>query len=302
VPKFSVIISVYNKQRFIQDTLQSVYDQSVTDYEIIIINDASTDDSEQVIKSSDQSKITYHSFTQNKGVELATGKYLAFLDGDDLWNTNYLKEIEALITEFSDHKAFATAVTIQEHDGKRSSIYSFPNPNNQTQLSLNYFEASLKNTILTSSSAVLEKSVFEQTGIYDTSIKSGQDTDLWIRVGLQYRVAFSTKEYVTYSFAPISLYKSTKTVKDKPNFIAYEEFEKDNKALKKFLDLNRFSLALRAKLWKEPKEATFFIERIDTNNLSKKQSFLLSLPAPVIRLLFFIKKQLEKIGIRLGVY
>jgi len=98
------------------------------------------------------------------------------------------------------------------------------------------------------------------------------------------------------------LYNSIQTVKDRPNFVVYEAAEKENTALKKFLDLNRFSLAIRAKLWKEPQEAQFFIDRINPENLSKKQNWIIHLPAPVIKLLFFIKRILEKMGLRLSVY
>ena len=309
MPKFSIVISVYNKGNFIKNTLESVFNQSITDYEVIIINDASTDHSEDVIRSINNDKITYHSFSKNKGaaaarnkgIELATNPYIAFLDGDDIWDANYLREIKTLINTFPNHKVFATAITIQEHDGFRESQYTFSNPKNSQYLSLNYFEASLKNTILTSSSTVIEKSVFNDIGVYDTTIKSGQDTDLWIRLGMKYSIAFSTTPHATYLFAPVSLYKSIKSVNDRPNFVAYENTEKENKALKKFLDLNRFSLSIRAKLWKEPKEAQFFIDRIDPTNLSKKQQFLLHLPASLIRTLFFIKRVLEKLGIRLSV-
>ncbi len=310
MPKFSVIISVYNKANFIQKTIKSVLDQTEDDYEIIIVNDASTDNSEGVIQSLHNPKIKYHCFKQNKGaasarnkgIELATGKYLAFLDGDDLWDNTYLSEIETLITSFPDHKVFAAAVTIQEHDGKRNSRYSFLNPDKEEHLSLNYFESSIKNTILTSSSTVVEKSVFAHTGAYDTSIKSGQDTDLWIRIGLEHRVAFSTKELVTYTFAPSSLYQSVKTVKDKPNFATYEHLEKDNLALKKFLDINRFSLAIRAKVWKEPLEAQFFVERIDHKNLTRKQRSLLKASPQLLGFLFKVKRGLEKVGLRLFVH
>ena len=310
MPKFSVIISVYNKADFIKKTIQSVLDQTVIDYEIILINDASTDNSDTVIRSLDHSKIHYHSFdknqgaaaARNKGIEIASGTYLAFLDGDDLWVSTYLLEIEALINNFPDHSVYATAVAIQEHDGYRDSKYTFQNPEKKEQLSLNYFESSLKNTILTSSSTVVRKNVFAKTGRYDTTIKSGQDTDLWIRIGLQYRIAFSTKALVTYTFAPASLYQRVKTVKDKPNFVAYEDLEKNNPTLKKFLDRNRFSLAIRAKLWKEPQESQFFIDRIDPHNLRPKQRSLLKLSPRAIRLLFALKKGLEKMGLRLSVH
>lgn len=310
MPKFSVVISVYNKGDFIQRTLESVLNQTVDDYEIIIVNDASTDHSDVILKELDSDKITYHCFetnqgaaaARNKGIKIATGTYIALLDGDDIWDSKYLEEISLLLEKFPNHKVFATAIRIQEHDGMRSSQYTFLNPDNKKHVSLDYFESSLKNTLLTSSSTVIEKSVFKDIGYYDTAIKSGQDTDLWIRIGLKYAIAFSTIPCATYSYAPISLYKSIKTVRDRPNFVAYENLEKENKTLKKFLDLNRFSLAIRAKLWKEPKEAQFFIDRIDTHNLSKVQQALLLTPAPVIKLLFFIKRVLEKMGIRLSVY
>lgn len=310
MPKFSVVISVYNKANFIRKTIDSVLAQTESDYEIIIVNDASTDKSEHVIQSFSDTKISYNCLKENsgaaaarnKGVELATGQYIAFLDGDDLWDKNYLSTISDLITNFPDHSVFATAVQIQEHDGYRDSKYTFQNPEKKEQLSLNYFESSLKNTILTSSSTVVNKSVFGQTGTYDTRIKSGQDTDLWVRIGLHYRVAFTTKALVTYTFAPESLYQSVKTVKDKPNFVAYEVAEKNNPALKKFLDLNRFSLAIRAKLWNEPQEAQFFIDRIGPENLTSKQRRLLKASPRAIRLLFSLKKGLEKVGLRLSVH
>ena len=159
MPKFSVVISVYNKGDFIKKTLESVFQQSYTDYEIIIINDASTDHSENVILSINNDKITYHPFSKNKGVaaarnkgiELARSTYIAFLDGDDLWNKDYLKEINTLIEKFPQHKVFATAAYIQEHEGIRKPRYTFSNPNNKKHLSLNYFKSSYKNSILHSS-------------------------------------------------------------------------------------------------------------------------------------------------------
>lgn len=309
MPKFSVIISVYNKEAFIKKTLQSVFAQTLQNYEVVVVNDASTDRSEDVIQSIGH-EIIYHAFTENKGaaaarnkaIQLATGDYIALLDGDDIWHPDYLEEINNLIQEFPTHSIFATAIDIEDHDGKRASSYTFSNPENKQRLSVDYFEGSYKNTVLTSSSTVIKQDVFDTIGYYDTSIKSGQDTDLWIRIGLQYPIAFSTKSCASYIHAPISLYKSIGSVKHRPNFVKFEEIEKENIALKKFLDLNRFSLVVRAKLWNEPKEAQFFIDRIDPSNLSNKQLKLLHAPAFMIKLLFRVKRILEKLGIRLGVY
>lgn len=310
MPKFSVVISVYNKQGFIANTLATVLAQTEQDFEILVINDASTDASEKEVLAVKDPRITYHTFTQNqgagaarnKGISLSSGQYIALLDGDDLWHPNYLLEINNLIAAFPDHNVFATAIDIEDHDGTRASQYTFSNPNNTRHLDLDYFESSYKNTILTSSSTVIERDVFKAIGTYDETIKSGQDTDLWIRIGLEYRIAFCSVSCATYSYAPISLYKSIGSVKHRPNFSKFESFETNHPALKKFLDLNRFSLAIRAKLWNEPKEALFFKQRIASENLSKKQRFLINAPSLVIKLLFGTKRVLEKMGLRLGVY
>ncbi len=310
MPKFSVIISVYNKEDLIRETLESVLDQSVQDFEIIIVNDGSTDQSEQVIKNIPSNKITYLPLSENlgaggarnQGIKMATGAYIALLDGDDLWDKHYLAEISALINVFPEHHVFATAVLKEYAHNTIASTYSFENPKDETFLDLNYFESSYKNTILTSSSTVLHRSVFNDLGCYNEKIKSGQDTDLWIRVGLTYRVAFSTKPCVTYRYASQSLYKSIRSIKDRPDYLDYLEEEKEYPALKKFIDLNRYALIVRARLWDEPKEARIHLSHLDLVNLNARQRFLLQLPSPLLKLAFRGQKLLERLGIKLSAF
>ena len=138
----------------------------------------------------------------------ATGNYIALLDGDDIWAPSYLDTISQLIEDFPDHSVYATAITIEEHDGPREAHYSFKNPEKKKNLSLDYFQSSLLNTILTSSTTVIKREVFDTIGWYDTSIKSGQDTDLWIRIGLAYKIAFCTESHAYYTHTPQSLYSA----------------------------------------------------------------------------------------------
>ena len=309
MPKFSVVISVYNKAHFIGNTLASVLRQTVSDFEIVIRNDGSTDTSEQVIKSFKDTRIRYFS-ESNQGaaagrnfvIKQAKGEYIALLDADDIWEESYLAEIEKLITLFPAEKVFATAVQIEGKDGVRASAYSFKNPTHKKHLVLPYFKSSYKNTILTSSSTVLHNAVLERVGMYDTSIKSGQDTDLWVRIGIHYTIAFSTQPLVTYLDTPQSLYKSTRTTAHRPDWEAYKELEKTNPTLNKFIDLNRFSLAVRSKLWGEKEAYTRFRESITPANLNKKQRLLLATPRPVLQLLFGTKEWLERRGLRIGVF
>lgn len=310
MPKFSVVISVYNKEKFVQETIQSVLDQTIQDFEIVIVNDKSTDNSEQVITSIPSEKITYLPLEKNVGagaarnigIKAAQGDFIALLDGDDLWDKYYLAEISALINIFPQHHVFATAV-LKEHQHKTiPNQYSFENPKGETFVDLNYFESSYKNTLLTSSSAVIHRSVFKEVGHYNETIKSGQDTDLWIRIGINYRVGFSTKPCATYRYATQSLYKSIRSVKDRPDYLDYLNQERSNTALKKFIDLNRYSLIIRARLWNEPQEVATYLDHLDQNNLNRKQRFLLSLPPFALKLAFRSQAVLEKLGFNVSAF
>jgi len=207
LPTFSIIISVYNKASHIRDTIKSVLNQTVSDYEIIIVNDASTDESDSIITSFTSEKIKYIYLknnlgaggARNEGIQKATGTYIALLDGDDLWKPNYLEEINLLINKFPIHRVFATKLLRESKNKIDVCQYSVDFSSNEKHLDLDFFESSYKKCILHSSSTTLHKDVFSKVGKYDTSIKSGQDTDLWIRVGLHYRVAFSTEPLVTYN-------------------------------------------------------------------------------------------------------
>lgn len=304
--KFSVVISVYNKEAHIEDTLQSVLNQTYGDYEVIVVNDASTDASEKIIQDLKDERISYYASvtnqgagaTRNLGISKSSGEYIALLDGDDVWEPTFLEEILRLQEALPQHAVFATAVLVEDKARSVPSRYSLDTSTNGEFLDLDYFKSSLKNTILTSSSTVVHQSVFKNIGTYDSTIKSGQDTDLWIRIGLHYRVAFSTKLLVTYRHAPQSLFKSIRSVTDRPDFLKFIEDEKKHPALKKFIDLNRYSLAIRSKLWNESRLAPLYTDHIKASSLNKKQRLLLSLPPLILKMLFKLNSFLERRGWR----
>lgn len=306
MPKFSIVISVYNKEKLIKETIQSVLDQSYTDFEIVIVNDASTDTSERVIQGIKDDRISYYASatnqgagaTRNTGISKSSGEYIALLDGDDIWEPTFLEEILRLQVALPQHAVFATAVLVEDKARSVPSRYSFDTSTTSEFLDLDYFESSLINTVLTSSSTVIHQSVFKNIGTYDSSIKSGQDTDLWIRIGLEYRIGFSTKPLVTYRYAPESLFKSIRSVTDRPDFLKFIDEEKKRPALKKFIDLNRYSLAIRSKLWGESHLTATYTDHLNTENLNSKQRLLLKTPAPFLKAFFKVNGFLEKIGLR----
>tara|TARA_R110000850_G_scaffold150497_1_gene273262 strand:+ start:176065 stop:176997 length:933 start_codon:yes stop_codon:yes gene_type:complete len=309
MPIFSVTIAVFNKEKHIAQTLEAVLAQTFTDFEVIIVNDGSTDGSEAVIKSFDDARIHY--FTQknqgaaagrNAAIKKASAPYIALLDADDLWEPTYLEVIHNTIAENPEEKVFSTAVAIETRGNTIKSKYSIENLQQNKTYRVDYFEASSLNTVLTSSSTVLHKSVLGEVGMYDTSIKSGQDTDLWIRIGLKYKIIFINTYLVTYRFVQQSLSNKTRDIASKPTFDAFTSYEKENKGLKKFLDLNRYSLAILAKLKNDRQGFRRNFEKIDLNNLNKKQRLLLKLSPKTTKFLYRLKNFMERFGIHLSAF
>lgn len=294
MPYFSIVVSVFNKEDFIYATLNSVLQQSFSDFELIIVNDGSTDSSESIIKSFNDSRIRYsHQKNQgaaaarNNGIQLAKSDWIALLDGDDIWLTNYLETILKTLNDFPNEYIFATAIAHAYEDDIVPVTYSFP-IDGQTTLK-NFFKDSKKHSILSSSSIVFKKSILESTGLFDTSIKSGEDTDLWIRFGLNSPIVFINKILVHYTYSDNSLSNSAFNLDAKPKFDKYYVEETQNADLKVYIDINRFSLAILSKLNGDNKSFCFYKNQLDLKNITFKQRVLLHCPSSLLKLLVNLK-------------
>jgi glycosyltransferase involved in cell wall biosynthesis len=307
MPLISVIIPLFNKEKFIEATLRSALVQTFADFEILIINDGSTDKSEEKAEQFDDSRIRFFSkenegvaATRNFGIEKATGKYIAFLDADDFWYPGFLENIVSLIGKFPDEKVFAAAIQVQIKEKTFDATYTVAKKP-EVQL-LNFFEASQDQCAIFTSSAVFEKSVFETAGNFDITLKTDEDTDLWIRIGLLFPVVFSWKIGAKYNYDDTGLSKGTTNLHEKTDFKKYSEFEKTNLQLRKFLSIHRFSMALKSKIRNQKENFERFYRMINLDDLSAKQRFLVKLPTVILRLIFRIKQHLELFNIRLSAF
>lgn len=298
----SVAIAVYNKEQQILSTLESVLNQTYCISEIVIVNDGSTDNSEKLIHTIKDARIRYikqenqgAAAARNQAIAHCTNDYIALLDADDLWHPNFLSEIIKAIQRYPNEKVFSTGLQIEtNHNKSFPAKYSIPN---QSEIGVyDYFEGSYLNSLIYSSNVVIHKDVFEKVGNFDTRIRSGQDTDLWIRIGIEYSVVFIPEYAVTYRFIPNSLSHSEVPIRYKIQFDKYKEVEKSNLALKKFLDLNRYSLAVYAREMGDIESYKQLKSAIEYRHLNKKQKFILSSPASVTKLLKSTKYFLERLG------
>lgn len=307
MPFFSVVIPLYNKQFFIENTLKSLLDQDFRDFEVIIINDGSTDESEKIVLGFDDPRIRY--FTQinqgvalarNHGIEKATARYIAFLDADDFWHPDFLEVMQQYILRLPNQKVFASAIEIGTSKTIFEPGYSIKKTGDYAIV--DYFEASVKESVIWTSSAVFERSVFEQAGTFDPKIKISEDTDLWIRIGLLFPVVFIWKVLARYVYDESSISRSADYLFKDESFIKYENEEKQHPKLKKFLDLNRFSAAIKSKLIGDNRTFFKYKKAIDPQNLNIRKRILLELPAFMLQLLIRIKTFLANIGLGNAVF
>ena len=188
--KISVIIPTFNRKKTLGRAIQSVSDQSLSPFEILIIDDGSNDGTKEWIKESFQDiKYIYQdnqgvSSARNKGIKYAYGDWVAFLDSDDEWLPNKLYEQVKAIGSNQEIKFFHTN-EIWIRNGVRV---------NQMKKHKKYggyiFEKCLDICRISPSSALIKKEIFDDIGTFDESLRVCEDYDLWLRITSKYPVVF----------------------------------------------------------------------------------------------------------------
>ncbi|MDY8138554.1 glycosyltransferase [Aquimarina sp. 2201CG5-10] len=300
MPYFSVVIPLFNKEHNIANTLHSVINQSFIDYEIIIINDGSTDNSEHIVSQFTDPRIKYFYQTnqgaavaRNKGINTAQGNYIALLDADDHWFPNHLEEFKKSIDQYPDHFIFCNNYSIKVTSKNNIPTHFSYLPKGNIVIIDNYFKSSLFNSIASSTTICIHNSVFKKGYNFDQQIASGQDTDLWIRLGLEYKFIFNKNVTAIYNrYIDNSLSKTNNSDARRKFTLKFIEAEKKDKHLKKYIDLNRFSIALQYKIDGKTKEYKQLLSELDQNHLNQKQKLLIRSPKFIIVILKKIQELL----------
>lgn len=201
--KFSVVIPLYNKEKDIVNTINSVLNQSYEADEIIVVDDGSTDMSVQLIEESFARKVKVIgqknmgvASARNKGVLEAKNAYICLIDGDDIWEMGFLGEIAELIKKYPTANFYATAHKHIDEEGKLLSS-KVPFLEDYQGVLENFIDVFRKNYgLLNSSSVCIEKSSFV---LFPLGEKKGEDICVWLELALQGSLAFSAK--------PLSIYR-----------------------------------------------------------------------------------------------
>lgn len=245
---FSIITPLYNKSSYIKETIDSVLNQSYPEFEIIVVNDSSTDDSLSVVESIHDDRLKVYtkpnggvSAARNYGIARAQYPYVCFLDADDLWATDYLEQVKTLIEQYPNAGMFLTGfyyfVENKDNITKENTLKKYNKSN--SFIVDDYFKASLFNRCsicLTSAVTVRKEILNSMTELFPLGIHCGEDVDLWTRIALKtpvaylncckmlYRFSTSNSLYVNYSNSMNSSFRYDKWFdykSDSPYYVSY---------------------------------------------------------------------------------
>lgn len=307
---FSVIIPLYNKVDYIENTIKSVLDQTFTDYEIIIINDGSTDNSVTRVLEFNDSRIQLYnqknqgvSVARNSGIEKSKGKLITFLDADDYWFPNHLETLFKLYNNFPNCgiycsrykiKTISKQFVIPHHNGIENSF---------SGIIEDYFYSNSPFRTTWTSSLAIPKEILLKFGSFTPGVTNGEDLELWTKIGIHYSVAISNRITAVYNYnTPNSLSKKSINTMKLMDFEPFKTAESQNSSLKKFLDLYRIEYGLRYYIFGYTDKKNFYLKNIDAKNINLKIRFLLNLPSSSLRILFKVKNYLKKTGLYFSIY
>ena len=205
--KFSVVIPLYNKEHYIEATIQSVLNQSCQDFEVLVVDDGSKDDSLALARKfeSDRVRIIPQenqgvSVARNTGIRNAQGEFICFLDADDEWRPDYLATIDDLTVKYPESAIFVTAYAVNMGNGKIN--YSTRLEEETGCLGSYWLTLAKGYDFVWTSATTMRRDTLMNAGLFKPGEKIGQDLDMWARVArINPRVAYSNHICVNYNRA-----------------------------------------------------------------------------------------------------
>lgn len=199
-PKVTIIIPSYNHAKFIAEAIQSALDQTYQDFEILICDDASKDDSVSIIKQFENKRISLVVNEKNLGacvtvnslIQKSKGDYIALLNSDDIWLPNKLEiQVAFLETHKNYNVLFSDAIIIKENgedfndqEHFYTNMFAQPNRTREEWLRSFYFNGNC----LCHPSMLIRKTVYDEIGLYNPLMASLPDFEMWVRICLKYNI------------------------------------------------------------------------------------------------------------------
>jgi glycosyltransferase involved in cell wall biosynthesis len=191
MPEVSVVIPAYNSAQFLGEALQSVFEQTFKDYEIIVVDDGSTDQTRKVVdRYKDRVRYVFQenggpAKAKNRGIRDCLGEYIAFLDADDVWlplklekQVSMFRQNPELAMVFTENAVFNRSCTYVTSMGKRKRLM-------QGDVARNIF---LRSGVVTPT-VMVRKVVFDKIGLFEEELRVAEDDNMWVRIAANFKVA-----------------------------------------------------------------------------------------------------------------
>ena len=309
-PHFSIIMPLYNKAPYVRKAVESVVGQTYADWELIVVDNGSTDGSGEIVAKLTDSRIRIVRLednigpggARNYGVSKSTALWICFLDADDWWEPTFLEEMAGLIERHPDAGIYGTGYYIVKNRKKRLAPIGVEEGFLDGEI--NYCKVYAKTLCmpLTSITVCMPRKVFDEMKGFPTTIKLGEDFLLWIHVALQHKVVLLNKPLSNYNQDVDATYRGTHNKQYNPDtfmtfhFDQFKEEEGTNKDLKLLLDRIRVYNLMNFRqhnlypdrVWQE-------IAKVDFSNVKPIYRFYYQAPFWIVRIFCTTRILLSKI-------
>ncbi|MFA6433616.1 MAG: glycosyltransferase family A protein [Elusimicrobiales bacterium] len=313
MPKISVVIPLYNKAAHIIRALDSVTAQTERDFEIVVVDDGSTDGGGMIVRTYPDPRVKYlHqensgvSSARNNGVAHAQSDFISFLDADDEYAPKFIATLLALRQKYPQAGIYSTAYYFVGVNGRKikpkyRAIPQFP----WEGILPNYFESALGEPPVCASASAVAKAVLSCVGNFPLGEAFGEDLDMWFRIAMKYPVAFSSYEGAVYHceaqnrissrYLAIKGFKLVETAKNALNSgsVARESVS----FVKGIIDKHLLISATHCIYDGDNLLAKKYLAQMQTNFFLNKKRFrevCLHIPYPILKLIIFVRNKFRE--------
>lgn len=199
-PQFSIVIPVYNREKYLRRCVESIITQTHEDFEAVFVDDGSADTSAEVIVSFEDPRIRLIRQSnqgvcaaRNAGIQESTNPFVAFLDADDEWRPNHLETLAFLIRQYAEGGVYSTGFRMEYEDGSPSVEVFVDTQKESWRVFEDPFPVWSVTAVSNCSNSAVRKDILDKAGGFREGELENEDMDLWVRIGVRLSLVVSSK-------------------------------------------------------------------------------------------------------------